>query len=104
MVKNKNHPGAGWSLFETTSWLYFQSLGGRMLLPAVVPLDLEFLFLLTSVGKRPFGDIFLEKYFLRAHGIAGGAVRCAAKLLKIQMFRWNLRCPQASFIHTKASC
>jgi hypothetical protein len=47
----------------TQNFLYFQVLGGRKLLAAMVPSVLELVFLLTSVGKRPFGDILWKKYF-----------------------------------------
>jgi hypothetical protein len=46
MVKNKNHPKLGGSLTGSskqpiaTNWLYFQVLGGRMLIAAVVSLEI----------------------------------------------------------------
>jgi hypothetical protein len=37
----------------------------------VVPLELEILFLITSVGKRAFRDILWKKYFCVQTGFAG---------------------------------
>jgi len=70
-------PRAGWSLFGSSKTagdykLALFSVAWRQdVLPAVVPLELEFLFLITSVGKRPFGDIFWKKYFSLKTGIVG---------------------------------
>jgi hypothetical protein len=78
MVKNKKPPrkagvvaiGSSNDWF-TTNWLYFQVLGGRELPAAVVPFRLKFLSLLTSVGKRPFRDVFREKHFWGETGLPG---------------------------------